>query len=60
VPIRVRGAPVRVPAGGLDAPLAVPALHVHVAEKAPWLEVTGRAPRFAERPPGDPLPELSG
>jgi hypothetical protein len=46
------GAHVIVPAGGLDDDPGVrPVVHIHVASKAPWFEITDNLPRFAEFPP---------
>jgi hypothetical protein len=35
-----------------DDPGVRPVLHEHVAEKAPWYEITGDAPRYPGHPPG--------
>jgi hypothetical protein len=41
-----------VPAGSLDGDPGVrPEAHVHVAEKAPWFEITDSLPRYPEMPP---------
>jgi hypothetical protein len=44
-----------LPAGSLDIELApLPAVHLYVGSKAPWVSITDRWPQFAELPP----PEL--
>ncbi len=41
-----------VPAGTLDDDPGVrPVVHIHVASKAPWFEITDDLPRFAAFPP---------
>lgn len=48
------GAHAIVPAGCLDDDPGVrPAMHYHVASKAPWFEITDGVPEFAEYPPED-------
>ena len=48
-----------VPAGSVDTPLApLPTLHIHVASKAAWCEITDDWPQFAELPPPERLTEL--
>jgi hypothetical protein len=48
-----------LPLGALDDdPQVRPALHVHVASKAPWHEITDRLPQFAQVP--DDVAELAG
>ena len=43
---------VSVPAGSLDSePGIEPTGHIYVDSKAPWFEITGDLPRFAEMPP---------
>jgi hypothetical protein len=43
---------VSVPAGSLDSePGIEPAGHIYVGSKAPWFEITGDLPQFAEMPP---------
>jgi hypothetical protein len=43
-----------LPLGGLDDDPGVrPAMHVFVADKAPWFTITDDLPQFPERPPGD-------
>jgi hypothetical protein len=49
---------VMLPAGAIDSPLpALPALHLYVASKAPWHEIAGAGPQFAELPPPEQLTE---
>ena len=46
------GAHVIVPAGSLDGdPQVRPVVHIHVASKAPWFEITDALPQFPEFPP---------
>jgi hypothetical protein len=41
-----------LPAGAIDSVLPpLPAVHIHVASKAPWYEIAGDGPQFAEQPP---------
>jgi len=41
-----------VPAGSLDSdPGITPAGHIYVGSKAPWFDITGDLPQFAEMPP---------
>ena len=43
---------VNVPAGSLDSePGITPTGHVFVSSKAPWEQITGDMPQFAEMPP---------
>ena len=43
---------VSVPAGSLDSePGIEPTGHIYVGSKAPWFEITGDLPQFAEMPP---------
>ena len=43
---------VSVPAGSLDSePGIKPTGHIYVDSKAPWFEITGDLPQFAEMPP---------
>jgi hypothetical protein len=54
------GGPVAMlPAGAIDTPLAaLPIVHLYVASKAPWYEITGAGERFDELPPRDELSAL--
>jgi len=46
------GAHVIIPAGSLDDDPGVrPVVHIHVASKAPWFEITDDLPQFAAFPP---------
>ena len=48
---RERGA-ASVPAGTLDTDPGIrPQAHIYVASKAPWFEITGDVPQYAEMPP---------
>lgn len=60
VPIFSKGAPfVRIPAGTVDTPLPLlSTVHIHVASKAEWCEITDEWPQFAELPPPEQLTEL--
>jgi len=50
---------VLVPAGAVDTPLAaLPTVHIHVASRARWCEITDEWPQFAELPPPERLTEL--
>jgi hypothetical protein len=50
--VRSGSATVMLPAGAIDSPLpALPALHLYVGSKAPWCEIAGSGPQFAELPP---------
>ncbi len=43
-----------LPAGSIDTPLTpLPGVHIHVASKARWNEITDTAPPFDEMPPTD-------
>jgi len=45
---------VNIPAGTLDDdPNVRPIVHIHVASKAPWHEITDALPQFAEFPPAE-------
>jgi hypothetical protein len=45
-----------IPAGAIDTPLEpLPAEHVYVGSKAPWVQIGGAWPQFEELPPRDPL-----
>jgi hypothetical protein len=47
-----------LPAGAIDTELPpLPALHIYVASKAPWYEITDAWPQFAELPPPEQLKE---
>ena len=49
---RERGA-VSIPAGSLDTDPGIrPQAHIFVGSKAPWFEITGDVPQYAEMPPG--------
>ncbi len=42
------------PAGNLEGDPGIrPAMHIFVASKAPWYDITDKLPRHAEYPPGD-------
>ena len=46
------GAHVIIPAGTLDDdPKVRPVVHIHIASKAPWYEISDTLPRFAVMPP---------
>ena len=48
-----------VPVGSLDRPLATkPGLHIHVAMRAPWFDITDSLPQFEEMPPRDQIKAL--
>jgi hypothetical protein len=48
-----------LPAGAIDSPLPqLPAVHLYVGSKAPWYEIAGAWPQFAELPPPERLTEL--
>jgi hypothetical protein len=48
-----------LPAGAIDTRLApLPVVHIYVGSKAPWYEIAGAAPQFAEGPPPERLAEL--
>lgn len=48
-----------VPAGSLDTPVGLlPGVHIYVASKARWHEITDSAPQFAEMPPPDRYDEF--
>jgi len=48
-----------VPIGSLDKPLdAKPSLHIHVATRAPWFDITDQLPQFDEMPPRERVKEL--
>lgn len=48
------GAHVIIPAGSLDDdPNVRPIVHIHVASKAPWHEITDTLPQFDEFPPAE-------
>jgi hypothetical protein len=48
-----------VPTGSLDRPLAAkPSLHIHVASRAPWFEITDTLPQYADMPPRDQIKAL--
>jgi hypothetical protein len=45
---------VSVPAGTLDTDPGIrPIAHIYVGSKAPWFEITGDVPQYAEMPPGN-------
>ncbi|HEX4338377.1 MAG TPA: GFA family protein [Polyangiaceae bacterium] len=49
-----------VPAGNFDGdPPARPSMHIFVASKAPWFDLTDSLPRFDEYPPGIDLPSVA-
>jgi hypothetical protein len=48
-----------VPIGSLDRPLETkPALHIHVASRASWFDITDSLPQFDEMPPRDQIKAL--
>jgi hypothetical protein len=48
-----------VPVGSLDRPLASkPSLHIHVASRAPWFDISDALPQYAEMPPRDQIKAL--
>jgi hypothetical protein len=48
-----------IPAGSIDTPLGpLPGVHIYVASKARWHEITDSAPQFAEMPPPDRFGEF--
>jgi hypothetical protein len=48
-----------LPAGAIDTPLAaLPTVHLYVASKAPWYEITAEGEQFDELPPPDELRAL--
>jgi hypothetical protein len=48
-----------LPAGAIDTPLApLPAVHLYAGSKAPWYEISGSWPQFAELPPPERFTEL--
>jgi hypothetical protein len=48
-----------VPLGSLDQPLAAkPSLHIHVASRAAWFDITDALERFDEMPPRERIKEL--
>jgi hypothetical protein len=48
-----------VPVGSLDRPLAVkPQLHIHVASRAAWFDITDTLPQYDEMPPRERVKEL--
>ena len=50
--LEAEGAHVIIPAGTLDDDPGVrPVVHIHVAAKAPWFEITDALPQFEEFPP---------
>ena len=50
--VEEQGNHVIIPAGTLDTdPELAPVVHLHVASKAPWYEITDALPRFDEFPP---------
>jgi hypothetical protein len=50
---------VLLPTGAIDTLLPpLPAIHLHVASKAPWYEITDGWPQFAALPPRDRLAQL--
>lgn len=45
---------VSIPAGTLDTDPGIrPVAHIYVESKAPWFEITGDVPQYAEMPPGN-------
>jgi len=60
MPTFSKGAPfVLVPAGAVDTPLApLPTVHIHLASKAEWCEISDDWPQFAELPPAERRAEL--
>jgi hypothetical protein len=45
---------VSAPAGTLDTDPGIrPIAHIYVGSKAPWFEITGDVPQYAEMPPGN-------
>jgi hypothetical protein len=59
-PISAPHAPVAMlPAGAIDTPLApLPTMHLYVASKAPWYEITAAGEQFDELPPPAALTAL--
>ena len=48
-----------VPTGSLDRPLeSKPSLHIHVASRAPWFDITDALPQYAEMPPREQIRAL--
>jgi hypothetical protein len=48
-----------VPVGSLDRPLAAkPSLHIHVASRATWFDITDTLPQYAEMPPREQIKAL--
>jgi hypothetical protein len=60
VPSATAGQPsVMLPAGAIDSELpSLPAVHLYVASKAPWVPITDAWPQFAELPPADRFKEF--
>jgi hypothetical protein len=59
-PSAAPGSPVAMlPAGAIDTPLPrLPAVHLYVASKAPWYEISAAGERFDELPPPQRFTEL--
>jgi hypothetical protein len=60
VPCVSAGAPtIMLPAGAVDTQLApLPAVHLYVESKAPWVAITDAWPQFAELPPAERFTEF--
>lgn len=60
VPTLPAGQPgVMLPAGAIDSELPpLPAVHLYVASKAPWVAITDAGPQFAELPPAERFTEF--
>jgi hypothetical protein len=57
VPTLLPDASLALPAGSIDTPLALlPVVHIHVASKVSWYDITDDGQQFDEMPP----PERSG
>ena len=55
------GTTVMVPAGAVDTALApLPAVHLYVGSKAPWVAIADGWPQFAELPPAERFTEFLG
>jgi hypothetical protein len=53
------GATVMLPAGAIDTELTpLPAVHLYVGSKAPWVAITDAWPQFAELPPPERFTEF--
>ena len=59
-PSAAPGSPVAMlPAGAIDTPLSrLPTVHLYVASKAPWCEISAAGDRFDELPPPERFNEL--